>query len=107
MATRTVSKEELICDRLLCMRKQGIRKVGVEITLIDEVGKPIVEPLTEGKLTPEPKCLFEGDLCPYHYRQLVEKVGETFNRTDEADPIDKLFDTENTQPHPAPDTLQP
>ncbi len=60
------TKEVRECDRLQCRKRRGVAAVSVSIA------QPDTEP--EGGLA----VLLEGDLCPYHYKQLVEKAKVMF-----------------------------
>lgn len=71
MGTKQEIKQVHYCDRLKCVKKQGIVAVRVEIS------QPDTDPLP---------VRWDGDLCPYHRRQLVDKVDAMFSRVDEVTP---------------------
>ena len=60
-------KEVRECDRLKCRRRLGVEPVKAEVS----------KPETEGAAT-----VWQGDLCPYHYKQLAEKVDAMFGGKD-------------------------
>ncbi len=69
MATRQETKTIRECDRLKCRRRKGVTPAKVEIS----------HPDTEGAA-----YVLQGDLCPYHYTQLVIKNEAMFSGKDES-----------------------
>ena len=61
-------KEIRECDRLRCQRRKGVVSVNVEIS------RPDIEGAGRG---------WQGDLCPYHYNQLVLKNELMFGGKDD------------------------
>ena len=63
MAEKVITKTIRECDRLRCRRRQGVEPVAVEISRPDIEGAG---------------ACWSGDLCPYHYKQLLAKVESMF-----------------------------
>ena len=63
MTVKEITKTIRECDRLKCRRRQGVVTVRAEISRPDTDVSP---------------TRWEGDLCPYHQKQLTARVEAMF-----------------------------